>query len=280
MNSIGYRQLGRNIGRWILKWRHPLWWLPDVPSEQDEAYRRIWANLRQVGHVVDGRHDTDDWYRRSGDFIFIAARIPEGVLTSDFEHLTAMLDHFPFTRLVPHHLLNITVQELGYLTESPQGRDEITSEWLNEFIHHAEVPIQSFRPFDVRLGGANSYVDAAFLDIHDNGWLSRIHVRLLDFVSQPPSTRYAYLPELVIAQYIDVAPIETLVKELTPFRDVTFGSFRITTIDVMRVSTSQVFATPEIIHSFELGHEPSLVDRVAPSESESGAPSQRTSISG
>jgi hypothetical protein len=280
LTSVGYLQLGRNIGRWLLKWRHPFWWLPDVPSEQDEAYRRIWANLRQIGHVADGRHDTEDWYRRPGDFIFIAVRIPDDVLTPDFDRLVTTLEQFPFTRIVPRHLLNITVQELGYLTETPKGRDEITGEWLDEFIRHAEVPIQSFRPFDVTLGGANSYVDAAFLDVHDNGWLSRIHGRLLDFVSQPPSTRYAYLPELVIAQYIDVAPIESLVKELTPLRDVTFASFRISTLDVMRVSTEQVYAEPEIIHTFELGHEPSLVDRVAPTEKDSGTPSGRTSISG
>jgi hypothetical protein len=280
LTSIGYRDLGRNIGRWLLKWRHPFWWLPDVPSEQDEAYRRIWANLRQVDHVADGRHDTDDWYHRSGDFIFIAARIPDDVLTPDFDRLIATLERFPFARIVPRHLLNVTVQELGYLTETPVGRDEITSDWLNEFIRHAEIPIQSFRPFDVRLGGANSYVDAAFLDVHDNGWLSRIHGRLLDFVSQPPKMRYAYLPELIIAQYIEVAPIDSLVRELTPMRDTTFATFRISNIDVLRVNTDQVFAEPEVIHTFELGNEPSLVDRVSPPESDPAASPRHTSIPG
>lgn len=266
MNSIGYRQLARNIGQWILKWRHPLWWLPDVPSEQDEAYRRIWANLRQVDHVVDGRHDTEDWFSRVGDFVYVCARIPDDVLTPEYERLIAVLQEFPFTRPVPETYLNITVQELGYLTDRPAGRDEITSQWLDEFIQHAATPIGSFRPFDVRLGGVNSYVDAAFLDVHDNGWLSRIHTRLLDFVSQPPSTRYAYLPELIVTQYVHVAPIENLVRALTPFRDRTFGTFRVTTIDVMSVSTSETFAEPRLIHSFELGNEPGIMDRVSPAD--------------
>lgn len=266
MNSIGFRELARNIGRWILKWRHPLWWLPDVPSEQDEAYRRIWANLRQVDRVVDGRHDTDDWYARTGDFVYVCARIPIDVLTPDYERLVETLERFPFARIVPRPYLNITVQELGYLTERPVGRDEITQHWLDEFIQHAERPIGSFRPFDVRLGGANSYVDAAFIDVHDNGWLSRIHNRLLDFVSQPPSTRYAYLPELIVAQYVQVAPIDTLVRALTPFRDTAFETFRITTIDVMRVSTSETFAEPQLVHSFELGNEPGIIDRVSPGD--------------
>lgn len=266
LNSIGYRELAGNIGRWILKWRHPLWWLPDVPSEQDEAYRRIWANLRQVDRVVDGRHDTEDWFKRSGDFVYVCARIPSDILTPDYERLTGILQEFPFTRVIPPSYLNITVQELGYHTERPEGRDEFTQHWLDEFIHHAETPIGSFRPFDVRLGGANSYVDAAFLDVHDNGWLSRIHTRLLDFVSQPPSMRYAYLPELIVAQYVQVASIDSLVRALTPFRDTTFGSFRVNTIDVMRVSTSETFAVPQLVHSFELGHEPGLIDRVSPAE--------------
>lgn len=269
MTSIGYRQLARNIGRWIAKWRHPFWWLPDVPSEQDEAYRRIWANLRQINHVVDGRHDTDDWYRRAGDFVFICARIPEEALTPNYHRFLHVLQGFPFVRTIPPDLLNVTVQELGYLTEHPQGRDEITREWLDEFIRNAETPIKSFRPFDVTLGGANSYVDAAFLDVHDNGWLSRIHVRLLDFVSQPPSMRYAYLPELVVAQYVETAPVDSLVKSLTPFRDTSFGSFRVSTIDVVRVRTDETFARPEVVHSFELGNEPGLMDRVAPVEPDS-----------
>ena len=212
---------------------------------------------------MDGRHDTEDWYSRDGQFVYVCARIPDEVLTPEYERLAEVLHQFPFTRIVPREYLNITVQELGYLTERPEGRDEITSQWLDEFIQHAEMPIGSFRPFDIRLGGANSYVDAAFLDVHDNGWLSRIHTRLLDFVSQPPSTRYAYLPELIVAQYVQIAPIDTLVRALTPLRDTSFGRFRVTTIDVMSVSTSESFADPQLIHSFELGHEPGFMDRVS-----------------
>lgn len=263
MNSIGYRQLARNIGQWILKWRHPLWWLPDVPSEQDEAYRRIWSNLRQVHQVVDGRHDTDDWYARDGDFVYVCARVPADVLSPDYDELLDTLAKYSFARAIPRHHLKIIVQELGYLTERPRGRDEITDRWLEEFIQQAENPVSSFRPFDVLLGGANSFVDAAFLDVHDNGWLSRIHTRLLDFVSQPPSTRYAYLPELIVAQYVQVAPIDSLVRALTPFRDRAFGEFRVSSIDVMRVSTTEAFAEPQLVHSFELGHEPGLIDRVS-----------------
>lgn len=266
MNSIGYRDLVRNTGRWLLKWRHPLWWLPDVPSEQDEAYRRIWANLRQVDRVVDGRHDTEDWYKRDGDFVFVCARIPEGALAPAYDHLVETVGTFPFARIVPRSFLNITVQELGYMTDRPAGRDEFTRSWLDEFIQQAAKPIQSFSPFDITLGGANSFVDAAFVDVHDNGWLSRMHVRLLDFVSQPPSMRYAYLPELIVAQYVEAAPMESLVRALTPFRDTTFGSFRVTHIDVVCVSTSKTFATPGLLHSFELGHAPGFIDRVNPGD--------------
>lgn len=184
--------------------------------------------------------------------------------------LMDVLQNFPFVRPVPPELLNITIQELGYLTDHPHGRDEITREWLDEFIQHTGTPIQSFHPFDLTVGGANSYVDGAFLDVHDSGWLSRIHTRLLDFVSQPPRTRFAYLPELIVAQYVETAPVESLVRSLTPFRDMTFGSFRVTTIDVMRVRTDQVFARPEVVHTFELGNEPGLMDRVAPMDADTG----------
>lgn len=256
----------KSASSWVLKWRHPLWWLPDVPSEQDESYRRIWANLRQMDHVVDGRHDTDDFYSRSGDLILVCARVPETHFGEDLGNLTSALASLDYVRLVPPSTYNITVQELGYLNEQPNGRDEITQQWLDEYLEQCALSLRDFRPFDVQVGGANSYIDTAILDVHDNGWFSRIHDVLVDFVSQPPRTRYPYLPEFVIAQYTKKAEPGNLVSILTPYRDTAFGSFRVEAIDILRIPTTEPYAEPTLIRSYPLGKLTGFMDRVTSAE--------------
>lgn len=266
MKDIGFRDFVKGSIRWVLRWRHPFWWLPDVPTEQDESYRRIWSHLRQADHVVDGRHDTDEYLNRQGDLIIVCARIPAEIFSPALSELKKVLAEHDFVRMVPPYSYNITVQELGYLSMRPNGRDEITQQWLEEYLEQCEVSLKDFRAFDVRIGGANSYTDAAFLDIHDDGWFSRIQEVLVDFVSQPPRTRYPYLPELVIAQYINQAPIGSLVHELTPFRDMEFGEFRVEHIDVLRVPTTPGFAEPELVQSYPLGRLTGFMDRVTSAE--------------
>ena len=255
----------KSVG-WVLRWRHPFWWLPDVPSEQDESYRRIWSDLRQIDRVSDGRHDTKDYLSRRGDLVIVCARVPADAFIPRLHDLKDALARHDYVRMVPPETYNITVQELGYLSRRPNGRDEITKQWLNEYLEQCQISLKDFRPFDVQLGGANSYADAAFLDIHDNGWFSRIHDVLVDFVSQPPRTRYPYLPELIIAQYMKDAPVGTLVHDLTPFRDVEFGSFRVEHIDVLRIPTHEAFPQPQLVQTYPLGRLTGFMDRVTSAE--------------
>lgn len=247
----------------MLRWRHPFWWLPDVPTEQDESYRRIWANLRQIDNVADGRHDTEAYYGRSGGLIIVCARVPAECFHPTFQDLQRDLLGLGYARVVPESHYTITVQELGYLSSAPNGRDEITRAWLDDYLEQCQLSLRDFRPFEIRLGGANSFNDAAILDVHDNGWLSRIHDVLVDFVSQPPRTKFPYLPEFVIAQYLERAPIGNLVPTLTPYRDITFGEFRVESIDVIMYSTDEAFPEPVLVRSYPLGQLTGFMDRVS-----------------
>lgn len=260
MINLSYKDLVRKSFGWLLRWRHPFWWLPDVPTEQDEAFRRIWQHLRQVEQVVDGRHDSPEWNGHGGEFVFCCVRIPRDALDDNLVSARETLASYPFVRLHPNHFLHIAVQELGFLCSSPSHRTDITQDWLDEFISQSQHAISEFSPFDVTLGGLNSFVDAIFLDVHDNGWLSRIQGRLTDFVKVPPSYRYAYLPVVTIAHYTDTVPIGNLVASLTPFRDQQFGAFRVDAIDVVKIRTGETYPELDVVHSFELGQEPGLIE--------------------
>jgi 2'-5' RNA ligase len=238
------------VGRSV---RHPLWWLPDPVANQDETYRRIWQNLRTITEVRDGRHDNDTWHSHEGRFALCCVRVPAGTFSESLDSLRAALTQFPFVRLHPDSFLHIPLQEIGFLVEKPDRRDELSQAQLEEFIGLATRPLLDFPQFKIELGPANSFADAAFLDVRDNGWLSRIHRRLMDFSTVPPSTKFAYVPHMTIAHYDRAAPVGKLPGVLSEWRDQIFGSFVAQQVDVVLLDTSEAFPPFELAHSFPLG---------------------------
>ncbi len=180
-------------------------------------------------------------------------RVPIGAMSPAFDDLRAALTQFPFVRLHPDTFLHIPLQEIGYLVKDPERRDELSETQLEEFIGLAARPLLDFPVFPIELGPVNSFADAAFLDVNDNGWLSRIHRRLMDFSTVPPSTRYPYVPHMTIAHYDRVAPIGNLPAVLAEWRDQMLGSFEARQVDVVLLDTRETFPPFELAHSFPLG---------------------------
>ncbi|MBA2278409.1 MAG: 2'-5' RNA ligase family protein [Chloroflexia bacterium] len=221
--------------------RRPLWWLPDIPTEQDEAYRRIWQGLRQYGDVVDGRHDGEGWRTREGRFAICVVRVPADSLSPHIEELRPALAQFSFVRLHPDHFLHIPLQELGFVVDNPQQRDELSIDRLDEFITLARDPIAAFPPFAIRLGGVNSFRDAPFLDVHDNGWCARIHHRLRNFVAIPPDTTYPFVPHVTIGHYTAQAPMGHLPATLAQWRDSDFGEINVSEVGVVTLALDEPY---------------------------------------
>lgn len=203
--------------------------------------------------VEDGRHDTGHWRRHSGKFALCCVRVPAAVLSPEFLEVRRSLRSLPFVRLHPDHFLHIAIQELGFLNHNPEHRDEFTRDRLDEFIAMSERPISDFAPFEITLGGVNSFTDAAFLDILDDGWLSRIHRRLRDFGIVPIDARYPYLPTLTFAHYVNSHPIGRLPAILSEWRDTRFGSFTVTAVDIVLLDSHRAYPRLEVAHSLALG---------------------------
>ncbi len=233
--------------------RHPLWWLPDPAMQQREAYRRIWQNLRMVNDVRDGRHDTADWREHAGQFAMCCVRVPSSCFLPELDDLRSVLESIPYVRLHPASFLHIPIQEIGFTSETPVRRNELTRKGLDEFIAQAHRPMLDFPSFPIVLGPVNSFADAAFLDVDDDGWLSRIHQRLLDFATVPPSTRYPYLPHMTLAHYDRTAPIGNLPAVLAEWRDMPLGEFVVDRIDVVLLDTQETFPPFDVAHEFLLG---------------------------
>jgi len=213
--------------------------------DQDEAFRRVWQRFRTFNRVADGRHDTADWRSHTGDYAVCIVRIPPGAIAAELEPVRQVLAVRPFIRIHPDHFLHITLQELGFLCDRPGRADEISPARLDEFVEAAARPVAFTRPFEIDLGGINSFQDAAFLDIHDRGHCAKLHARLHELAAVPHMARYGYLPHSTIAHYTADRPIDGLAGALAPWRDTLFATFRVTQVEVVTLHRDETYPSLE-----------------------------------
>lgn len=230
-----------NIGRLFrTSWR-------DIRASrrQDVAYKQIWNAFGYYDEVADGRHDTEEWTGAPGPFAICLIRVPARVLQPSLDEIRAALSEYPFVRTHPDSFLHITLQELGFVTENPKNPDEITPARIDEFIQGASAALVDAIPFDIRLGGANSFQDAAFLDVHDRGQCSRMHTRLRELAAVPSQPKYAFVPHTTIAHYIAECKSDGLSGGIAKWRDRRFGSFTVHEIEIVTIDPGVPY--PELV---------------------------------
>lgn len=210
-------------------------------GDQEEAYPRVWDMFRQLNTVVDGRHDTPSWRAHDGVFAVCIYKIPASALQPDLERLRQELSTVPGLRLHPDHFLHVSLQELGFVTDDPSRVDEISPVALEELVSNAVGPISERAPFSVRLGGANSFQDAPFLEVHDNGNSSRVHQRLFDVLIHQRPSEFAYLPHVTLGHYTEPGPATAAIDVLSHWRSTDFGEFRVTEIEIATLATSDPY---------------------------------------
>jgi 2'-5' RNA ligase len=99
-------------------------------------------------------------------------------------------------------------------------------------------PISERPPFTVRLGGANSFQDAPFLEVDDDGNSSRIHQRLFDVLINQRPSEFAYLPHVTLGHYTAPGPATAAIEVLSGWRSTHFGEFRVTEIEIATLATN------------------------------------------
>jgi len=207
--------------------------------DQDEAFRRVWQAFRTSDHVEDGRQDTEAWGSHAGPFCMVTVRVPAALLSPELAKVREAMAQFPFIRVHPDGFLHITIQELGFLTDTPSAADEVSPVRLEEFAHAASHATAERSPFTVSLGGVNSFQDAVFLEVHDGGALQRLHARLFELAAIPRAPRYAYLPHSTIGHYTADAPSAHLAATLSPWRLTVFGQFPVDQVEIVTLRTDE-----------------------------------------
>lgn len=179
--------------------------------------------------------------------------------------LQQALRGFDFIHVYPFEHLHILIQELGLVVDTPIRPDEISRSRIQEFIRHASVPIGDFPAFDVTIGGFNSFLDAPFLDVHDDGWCHRVHHRLREFILAQPRDDFAFLPHIVLGFYTHASELGSFPATMARWRDRHFGSFVATSVDLIEISTIDPDTPPRLLHRFELGNKRSPTETISAS---------------
>jgi 2'-5' RNA ligase len=160
-------------------------------------------------------------------------RVPASAIQPSLDELRAALGDYQFARIHPDHFLHVMLQELGFVCDRPNRRDEIRPERLDEFVAAAMPAFAEAPAFDLRLGGANAFQDAVFLDVHDRGHCARLHRRLRELAVVPTVPRFAYLPHSTVAHFTSESPIDRLPATIAQWRDRRFGTFDVTQIELV-----------------------------------------------
>jgi 2'-5' RNA ligase len=213
--------------------------------EQEDAYRRVWETFRAMRRLADGRHDTADWRSHEGVYAVCVVRIPKESIRATLEPCRAALATFPFVRVHPDDFLHVTLQELGFVCDEPGRVDEITPARLEEFAVAAAGPVNEEEAFDLTLGGANSFQDAAFLEVHDRDRCARLHRRLFELAAIPRAPRFAYLPHVTIAHYTGDVPSGGVAAALGRWHDEGFGTFRVTEVEIVTLRLDEPYPSLE-----------------------------------
>jgi RNA 2',3'-cyclic 3'-phosphodiesterase len=218
--------------RWLDTWREKR-----GARRRDAAYRRLWQAFIRYPTVSDGRHDDETWRAHGGRFAACLIRVPASQLEPELGKLREALDRPQQVRLHPDHFLHIMIQEIGFVTRSPAKPDELSVERFDELMIALNSALNDIHAFEVCVGGANSFEDAAFLEVHDGGGSEAIHRRLREVAAVPMIPRYAFLPHVTIAHYLGSFDSLPMVKALQEFRGTTFGRFPVTEVEIVTMRT-------------------------------------------
>ncbi len=125
------------------------------------------------------------------------------------------------------------IQEIGFVSRTATKSDELTIDRFDELSTALSTALDDIAAFEVSIGAVNSFEDAAFLEVRDHGGSELIHRRLREVAAVPMIPRYAFLPHMTIAHYLGSFDSLPVVKALQPFRDVQFGTFEVSEVEIV-----------------------------------------------
>lgn len=209
------------------------WRTKRLNRRQDQAYRRLWQAFVRYPTLADGRHDDENWRAHNGRFAACIIRVPASALEPNLQAFRDQLEPLGTARLHPDHFLHIMIQEIGFVGKEPNKPDELSMERFDELGIALSSALNDMDAFEIVVRNANSFEDAAFLEVHDGARCHLLHRRLREVAAVPMIPRYAFLPHITGAHYLGDFDAMPTIKVLQNFRDAEFGTFRVTEVEIV-----------------------------------------------
>ena len=156
--------------------------------------------------------DFPEWHHGRETYAVWILSVEDNAILDKFKAARKHLDGYllePYPRQ-PH----ITLFVCGFLVDRPQYNDDFTHEQLGAQIQKLENTYVA--PFEIEIGGLNSFASAPFLEVHDpQGGISRLR-EVLSRGAQEFRTA-PYRPHLTVGLYADAFPSTQVTKRLAGF---------------------------------------------------------------
>jgi 2'-5' RNA ligase len=207
----------------------------------NDPYSRVWQSFRRGGTTADGRHDTADWRSHAGPFALCLIRVPVSAVEPELDALRASVSALSGVRLHPDYFLHMTLQELGFIVDTPADRDEISAARLEEFALATADALSGMSPFTVAFRAANSFRDAIFLEPDAAPRLTEIHERLYALAALPRESDFSYLPHCTVAHYDGTTPTQAAEQHIAPWRERMFGSLDVVEIEIVTLDPCETY---------------------------------------
>jgi 2'-5' RNA ligase len=156
--------------------------------------------------------DFTEWHHGRETYAVWILRLDDDAIREKFKAAREHLDGYllePYRRQ-PH----ITLFVCGFLVDASQYNDDFTHEQLQAQFRTLEKA--SIAPFEIEIGGLNSFASAPYLEVHDpEGGVPRLREVLSrgarEFRTAP------YTPHLTVGLYSGAFPSEQVARRLAAF---------------------------------------------------------------
>jgi 2'-5' RNA ligase len=177
--------------------------------------------------------DYREWHKGRGKFAVWTIEIRNTRVWSRFDAAMDCLEKFLFVpyQRQPH----ITLLVCGFLTRNPCFDDDYGSQSLQRHVQNLQQA--RITPFEIQIGGLNSFAAAPFLEVFDvRGGLGQIR-EVLGSSHCEIRTR-PYVPHLTIGLYAGAYPVGQVAEKISEFPE---NSWMTCLVDSITLSTYSAF---------------------------------------
>ncbi len=160
--------------------------------------------------------------------------------------------------VLPSHYFHISVLGISLASQLKPGS-------IARIMDRTSRALRDVMPVRLHLRGVNSFPNAAFVEVHDNGGLAPIREILRDTLQKLDLPGFAvaeggasqavpepFLPHMSLCYYKEPYPAAKVAEVLTPYREMEMGSVRINYLQLAAMPYSDYDRFPEITRIADL----------------------------